>query len=378
MSNAPLNSVEFKLQERLKELKCLYELSSIAWEAGNNIADILQKTLGILPSAMQHPTLAEARITADDQVYATANFQLTRQRISSPLIIDQKKRGTLEVGYRAVKKAQATHTFLTEEKKLIKAVARELSLIIKRTAVEEEKHNLQQQLRYSERLAFVGELSAGIAHELNEPLGRILGFAQLIKKEGSLNEQQNEDIERILKASLYAREVIKKLMIFSRQLPSQITAVNLNDIVENILYFMDVRYQSRKIRIQRKLDRHLPNIEADAVQLSQVLVNLITNAIHAMPGGGALLIETGKKGNQVTLTVKDTGHGMTPEIRKKIFEPFFTTKPPGQGTGLGLSVVHGIVVAHHGAITVRSTPGKGTRFDITLPGRGKKGVRSKN
>jgi two-component system NtrC family sensor kinase len=167
------------------------------------------------------------------------------------------------------------------------------------------------QLQHAERLAFVGELSAGIAHELNEPLGKILGFAQLLKKAGDLNNQQSEDIERIIKASLYTREIIKKLMIFSRQMPQQITSVNLNTIVSNILYFIDVRFQSKGIQIIKQLDHNLPPIQADAVQMSQVLVNLMTNAIHALSGGGKVTVVTKQKGNRVSLTVKDSGTGMS-------------------------------------------------------------------
>lgn len=257
--------------------------------------------------------------------------------------------------------------FLTEERRLIRTVAREFSLILKRIESEDEKQKLQMQLQHVERLAFVGELSAGIAHELNEPLGRILGFAQLIKKTGGLSDQQSEDIERIVKASLYTREIIKKLMIFSRQMPRQITWLNLNDIVSNILYFIDVRFVGRQVTIIQRLDESLAPIQADEVQISQVLVNLITNAIHAMPRGGELIIATKNKGDGVSLSVQDTGHGMTPDVRKKIFEPFFTTKPVGQGTGLGLSVVQGIIVAHGGKIQVSSQPGKGTRIEVLLP-----------
>src|SRR5690606_13444310 len=200
---------------------------------------------------------------------------------------------------------------------------RELSFIIQRFIGEEEKQKLKLQLQHVERLAFVGELTAGIAHELNEPLGRILGFAQLIRKGGPLNAQQETDMERILKASLYTREIIKKLMIFSRQTPQQITTVNLNEIVSNILSFMDAPYYSGDIRIIQKLDHNLPVIMADAVQMSQVLVNLLTNSIHAMPQGGEVVITTGMKKSFVRLVVKDTGIGMTPDVKSRIFEPFF-------------------------------------------------------
>ncbi|HRW99859.1 MAG TPA: histidine kinase dimerization/phospho-acceptor domain-containing protein, partial [Cyclobacteriaceae bacterium] len=223
-----MNAADIKLRERVKELKCLYDLSKIALKAGNDVSVILNKTLEILPDAMQFPNLAEVSITYGKLNYTTKEFSTCKHHISSSIGIGNKKVGALKVGYRAVSKKAATRNlFLTEEKNLIKIVARELSLFIKRAAVEENNKKLEMQLQHSERLAFVGELSAGIAHELNEPLGRILGFAQLVKKNGSLTEQQDTDIDRIIKASLYTREIIKKLMLFSRQMPRQINEVNL-------------------------------------------------------------------------------------------------------------------------------------------------------
>ncbi len=363
-----MNTADIKLKERVKELKCLYDLSKIAWEADNDLNAILTKTLAILPQAMQYPEVAEVCIVANKTHYATKGFSKCHHPMTTTLGIGKKKYGTIQIGYRApLKSKKAKYSFLAEEKDLVRIVARELSLFIKRATIEEDKQKLEMQLQHSERLAFVGELSAGIAHELNEPLGRILGFAQLIKKTGALDEQNESDIERIIKASLYTREIIKKLMIFSRQMPRQINAVNLNTIVSNILYFIDIRFQSRGIKIVEKLDPHLPLIQADEVQMSQVLVNLITNAIHAMTRGGQITVMTKRNKNHVSLTVKDTGTGMLPEVRKKIFEPFYSTKPVGQGTGLGLSVVLGIVEDHNGKILVSSTSGKGSKFEVQLP-----------
>jgi two-component system, NtrC family, sensor kinase len=361
-------STEIKLKERVKELKCLYELSKISGEADKNLKTIFLKTLTILPDAMRYPDVARVCINVNNQVYSTPGFRKYKQAITSPLMEGETKYGEITVGYKISSKAsQLKHQFLPEEKKLLKMVAGQLSRYIKRASVEEEKKTLQIQLEHAERLAFVGELSAGIAHELNEPLGKILGFAQLVKKAGELNRQQSEDVERIIKASLYTREIIKKLMIFSRQMPQQITMVNLNTVVSNILYFIDVRFQSRGIQILERLDPDLPSIQADPVQMSQVLVNLITNAIHALSDGGKVTVTTKKKGNRVSLTVVDTGTGMSAELRKQIFEPFFTTKAAGQGTGLGLSVVHGIIESHNGSIHVSSVPGKGSKFEVLLP-----------
>jgi two-component system, NtrC family, sensor kinase len=367
-----MNANEFKLKERVKELNCLYELSTLAWEAKNELDVIVSKTLKILPAAMQHPSLAEASILVNAKRYSTRGFDKVKMKIAADLSFDDKSLGSVQVGYRPVPSKLKKNTFLKEEMHLLKAVARELSLVIHRVSVEEDKRKLELQLQHAERLAFVGELSAGIAHELNEPLGRVLGFAQLIKKTGSLNEQQQVDLERIIKASLYSREIIKKLMIFSRQMPQRMTKVDLNKIVDNILYFIDVRYQSRGISITKKLEPSLPEIWADEVQMSQVLVNLITNSVYAMPDGGNIDVVTQAKTDSVSLVVKDSGTGMTNDVKNRIFEPFFTTKPVGQGTGLGLSVVQGIVDSHHGKIVVNSTVGKGTRIEIQLPIKQKK------
>jgi signal transduction histidine kinase len=370
-----MNSNEFKLRERVKELNCLYTLSRVAWEAKNDFDAIVSKTLEVLPTAMQHPDDAEASISIDSRDYSTPGFDKTTTLIAAELKFDKKKFGTVQIGYRGSRKKEKME-FLPEESRLLKAVAQELSLVMQRASMEDEKHKLQVQLQHAERLAFVGELSAGIAHELNEPLGRVLGFAQLIKKAGSLNEQQEEDLERIIKASLYSREIIKKLMIFSRQMPQQITKVNLNAIVHNILYFIDVRFQSRGITVIKQLEPNLPEMMADEVQMSQVLVNLITNAVYAMPGGGSIYVITKSTATNVKLVVKDTGVGMTTEVKDRIFEPFFTTKEVGQGTGLGLSVVQGIVDSHNGQIIVNTSPGKGTKFEIQLPLKQEKKKRS--
>ncbi|MBV6641625.1 MAG: GHKL domain-containing protein [Cyclobacteriaceae bacterium] len=362
------NSTDFKLQERVKELKCLYELSRIAWEKENNLNAIIDKTLEILPIAMQFPSVAEAFISVGKKSYSTSGFGDCKHTISSVLAIGSENYGSIKVGYREDGEVSLGNSpFLNEERKLIKMVATELSLYINRAYIEEDRKKLQLQLQHSERLAFVGELTAGIAHELNEPLGRILGFSQLIKKSGGLSFQQDDDLERIIKASLYTREIIKKLMIFSRQMPQQLDLVDINEIVANTIYFIDIRFQDQQVKVEQRLDPKLPRIQADPVQMSQVLVNLITNAFYALPKGGKVTVSTRQKNNQVSLIVKDNGIGMTASVKKKIFEPFFTTKPPGEGTGLGLSVVQGIVESHRGRITVRSTSGSGSRFEVLLP-----------
>jgi two-component system NtrC family sensor kinase len=364
-----MTSNRSKLKERVKELNCLYELSRIAWEATNDIDVIISKTLEILPNAMQHPSLAEARISVENENHSTPGFDRAKDVVEEKLASGKKSFGTIEVGYRRPGRKSKNSRILPEEIRLLKTIARELSLVIHKSLVEDEKQKLQLQLQHADRLAFVGELSAGIAHELNEPLGRVLGFAQLIKKSGKLGEQEGEDLERIIKASLYSREIIKKLMLFSRQMPQQITKVNLNKIVSDILYFIDLRFQSRSVRITKNMEPSLPEIWADEVQIGQVLVNLITNAVNAMPEGGDITVATKRKAGFVSLMVKDTGVGMSAETKSRIFQPFFTTRPVGMGTGLGLSVLKGIVDSHHGTIKVSTAVGAGSKFEIILPVR---------
>jgi two-component system NtrC family sensor kinase len=257
--------------------------------------------------------------------------------------------------------------FLKEERSLIDTIAKEVASIIERRQAEEEKSRLQDQLRHADRLATIGQLAAGVAHELNEPLGNTLGFAQLAKKCPGLPEQAKQDIEKAVIASLHAREVVKKLMLFARRMPPKKTQVNLNRLVEEGLYFLESRCAKEGIELARSLSPDLPEITADAAQLTQVLVNVIVNSVQAMPKGGKLTVETSAGEGHISLIVVDTGVGMSGEVMKKIFIPFFTTKEVSEGTGLGLSVVHGIVASHGGSIKVDSKPGRGTRFEVKLP-----------
>jgi two-component system, NtrC family, sensor kinase len=257
--------------------------------------------------------------------------------------------------------------FLKEEQSLIDTVAKEVSLVVERREAEIYKSKLQDQLRHADRLATIGQLAAGVAHELNEPLANILGFAQLAKKEPGVPATAAGDLEKVIKTSLHAREIIHKLLVFSRQTPLQMTHVNLNQVVEEGLHFLGSQCTKAGIELVRSLEPDLPEISADPSQLQQILVNLVVNAIQASPSGGVLTVETHRGRDYVSLAVSDTGTGMTEEVKSKLFTPFFTTKDVDQGTGLGLAVVHGIVTSHRGVIHVESELGRGSRFEVQLP-----------
>lgn len=355
------------LRERVKELTCLYDLARLAEKPGATLDDILQRIANLLPAAWQYPEITYGRIILDDRKFATHGFPEQGTKQSAKIIVHNVKRGVVEVVYAEDRQILDEGPFLREERNLIDAIAREVSHIIERREAHDAKIRLEDQLRHADRLATIGQLAAGVAHELNEPLGNILGFAQLIQKNSNLSDQTVKDSEKIVAASLYAREVIRKLMLFARQTPPSKSLVNLNKIIQDGLYFLEARCQKNGIRLIRVLDKHLPEIVADSSQLHQVLVNLVVNAVQAMPDGGRLVVRTAHSKNKVILEVTDEGIGMNPKTLKQIFVPFFTTKDVDQGTGLGLAVVHGIVTSHGGKIVVKSEEGKGSKFSVELP-----------
>jgi len=358
---------QVELRERVKELTCLYGIAKLVERPSISLEEILQGVVELLPPAWLYTEIASARIILDENTFTTPDFREGAQKQVADIIVDGEERGTVEVVYSKKKPELDEGSFLKEERKLIDTVSREIALIMERKQSEQDKERLQEQLRHADRLATIGQLSAGVAHELNEPIGSILGFAQLIQKYPKLSEQVKQDIEKIMKASLHAREVVKKLMLFARQLPPQKTRVNLNQIVDESLYFLESRCAKEGIKVVRLLSSDLPEITADPAQMTQVLVNIAVNAIQAMPNGGSLTIQTNASDKFVSLTIEDTGIGMTENVMKQIFLPFFSTKDTGKGTGLGLPVVHGIVTSHGGYISVDSKVDQGTRFKIQLP-----------
>jgi signal transduction histidine kinase len=355
------------LQERIKELTCLYHIAQVMENPQLSLDAVFQSLAEALPPAWQYPDLASARIVLDKRCYQAADYRESRFRQAADLVVNGTLRGSLEVVYGREKPEFHEGPFLKEERRLIDTIARQIALFVERRESDEEKGRLQEQLRHADRLATIGKLAAGVAHELNEPLGSILGFAQLAKKSPGLPPQAVQDLGRIVSASLHAREVIRKLMLFARQMPPQKTRLNLNRVVEEGLYLFEGRCARQKIELALSLGTNLPEVYADATQLTQVLTNLVVNAVQAMPGGGKLSVATRADAEAVILRIEDTGEGMSPEVKKQIFFPFFTTKEADRGTGLGLAVVHGIVTAHQGTIRVDSQIGRGTRFEIRLP-----------
>ena len=355
------------LRERVKELTCLLHMTDIAGEPGVSIEEIMRQILALLIPAWQHADIAAARILLDGQAHESDGFREGVACQRANILIQGVNRGRVELHYLEARPDADEGPFLQEERSLINAVARQVSAIIERKQAEMEQVQLQEQLRHADRLATIGFLAAGVAHELNEPLGNILGFAELARKCPGIPEIASGDLAKIEAAALHAREVIKKLLVFARQMPARKTAVDINQVVREGLFFLEARCARADIEIIYALDPDLPLAAADAAQINQVLVNLVVNALQAMPNGGQLRITTDADNKRVRLMVEDTGCGMAPDVLDRIFVPFFTTKDVGQGTGLGLPVAQGIIASHGGTIEAQSEVGRGTCVTISLP-----------
>jgi signal transduction histidine kinase len=359
-----------ELRERIKEITCLYGIARVVARPDASFDEIIQGIVQLLPPAWLYPEITCARITLNGRSYETEGFRETPYRQTAGIVVKGERVGSVDVVYLEERLTLDEGPFLSEERSLIDSVAREVAIFHERARAEEEKASLQDQLRHADRLATIGQLAAGVAHELNEPLGNILGFAQLARKSPGLPDLVARDLENIESASLNAREIIKKLMAFARQVPPQKKRVNLNKVVEAALYFFEARSAKSDIRLVRRLAENLPGTTIDPGQITQVLVNLVVNAIQALDRGGTLTVGTGATDEEIFISVGDTGSGMDGEIADKIFLPFFTTKDVDEGTGLGLAVVHGIVTSHGGRIDVETELGKGSTFRVWLPRTG--------
>ena len=231
----------------------------------------------------------------------------------------------------------------------------------------EEIKKIHSQLFRSEKLASLGKLAAGVAHEINNPLTGILTNSSLLLDDLEKADPRREDVEVIVKETIRCREIVKRLLDFARQTKPQKQLININSIIENIILLVRNQTSFRNIVIQKELSENIPDVMADRDQIQQVFVNIIINSSEAMARGGSLTIESklAEQSDSILIRFTDTGPGIPDDIKEKIFDPFFTTKE--QGTGLGLSISYGIIEQHGGDISIESKRGEGTKFTIRLP-----------
>jgi two-component system NtrC family sensor kinase len=228
---------------------------------------------------------------------------------------------------------------------------------------------IQTTLIQSEKMAGIGQFSAGVAHDVNNPIGVILGFAQGLIRRVQESDPLMMPYRSIEREALRCKTLVQNLLAFSRGQGN--TAVmkpeNLNQVIENALVLVATLARPKKVNLASPPRQEIPPVSIDSNQIQQVVINLCTNAIDAMPNGGTLTVGAASKGDHAEISVQDTGSGIPPEVRDHMFEAFFTTKEVGKGTGLGLSIITNIIKTHQGKIEVQSEVGKGTTFIVQLP-----------
>ena len=228
---------------------------------------------------------------------------------------------------------------------------------------------MERQLLQADKLASLGQLSAGVAHEINNPLGLILGYTELILKETHEKGQLREDLETVRKHAINCKRIMEELLKFYSTMDTTKTSADLNVLIKEVLEVVESKFELDNVRVIKKMSSELPEITADPDKIRQVFMNLLMNARQAIEGSGAITVSTSmdSTGRHILVSFDDTGCGISPDVTDKIFDPFFTTKPIGMGTGLGLSVSYGIIKDHDGDIRVESSPGNGSRFEVYLP-----------
>jgi signal transduction histidine kinase len=312
--------------------------------------------------------IAERALTDATVADLAREYETARVAVLVPLFLDGELTAVLAVGEKV-----SAQVFEPREVRLLDTLMAQTAVALKNARLYEDLQQqmdalqkTQQQLVQSAKLAAIGELAAGVAHELNNPLTVILGHAQILRDKVA-DPAVGQKLHKIESEALRASKITRGLLDFSRRREPKHEPVAVNALVPRALELIHSKLRGNDIRVKTQLSDTAPTILGDADQLMQVLINLMGNAVDAMDRAGTLIVTTTAVDGDLELAVTDTGHGMDAEQASRIFEPFYTTKPEGKGTGLGLSVTLGILKSHGGSIAVDSTKGSGTTMRVRMP-----------
>ncbi|WP_031425491.1 sensor histidine kinase [Flavimarina sp. Hel_I_48] len=357
-----MNTTEAALKERIKELTCLYEVSSILMNVTDTkLFEELKAIAKSLKKAFQFPPDTEISIFIPGHQVTTGktmDFVVMYSTIS----LFNKKVGSIKAHLN-----KENLRFLKEEQQLMDNVALKIGDLMERIEIRDSESRLKMQMERADRLNILGELTAGIAHELNTPLANILGYAELLKPKTKGDQESESDVEKIISSAIFSREVVKKLMFFACEMPQEMKRVNIVPSIKSAMDLLDATFRKNQVKYIVKIEEEQLWLRADIIQLTQIIFNLVINAIYFSPKNALVTVEAVQNEDFVILKIEDEGSGLTEAALEKVFQPFFTTKPVGEGVGLGLSVVHGIVASHKGTITAVNNKDHGATFTVTLP-----------
>lgn len=361
-----LVSTEDKLKERIKELTCLYNVSS--YIGNSNLFDLDPTFKAIAVSIKDAVHCAESacvEMKLGDEVMQAGISPSESVYIAAFIKVFNRPFGEIKIRY--PKGQFGEHSFLEEERQLLRTVASEIGNLIERKQIIDNEEVIKRQMERADRLSILGEITAGIAHELNTPLANILGYSELLKERLVTEPEALQDLDKIMHSTIYSREVVKKLMFFSCEMPQQMELVNINPLITEAFELIKPSFTKKNLKYILSFSEKEIKLRVDSIQFTQVIFNLVINAIYFSPENGIITLEVYNHIREIVLLIKDQGKGITKEISEFIFHPFYSTKPAGEGSGLGLSVVHGIIKSHKGTIKHGPNHPKGTIFTVTFP-----------
>jgi signal transduction histidine kinase len=357
-------STEEKLSERIKELSCLYEVTNILNQQTIALDEIFVMIAQRLKEAMRFPSDTIVQISHQNFQYSTSQLSIPTTFIKDILQVENSKIGEILIHYPSHQYSEKD--FLEDEVKLLRKICFEISFYLEIKENQIKEAQLKKSAERADRLSILGEITAGIAHELNTPLGNILGFAELIKQQNQI-PQINNDVDKIINAAIYSREIVKNLMFFSCEMPQNKSIYEVKPVIMQALTLLGPNFKKQDIIYKVNFSNDKIMAQIDKIQLTQVMFNILLNALYVSPAKSEIHVNVYSNEEYFVIEIKDHGPGIKDDIKQKIFEPFFTTKPIGEGTGLGLSVVHGIVKSHKGEIEAIDNTPRGTIFRMKLP-----------
>ena len=360
-----MSSIEYTLRERLKELTCMYEVTSIIVNSDFEKLELTLKSIAFcLKKALQHEHEAEVCISCSEITIVIGQPLRDYVHLKAPIKVFNESNGYIEVRYPSSRYTE--NDFLEEEIKLLSNVCLEIGNLIERKQIKEKEEQIRKKMEWNDRLNILGEITAGIAHELNTPLTSIIGFTELLDEQIK-DELVQSDLSKIKENALFCREIVKKLMFFACEVPQQIKEILLNPVLENVLNLLSPAFKKKDVRASLIIQDANIGIKADEIQLTQVLFNIIMNALYYSPAKATIEVRASKGEKGIVILIADQGPGIDQTISDKIYEPFYTTNPVGDGSGLGLSVVHGIMSSHKGSISFYPNSPHGTVFELCFP-----------